>query len=206
MRISIHQVGPIYVNCYVVSDEGTGETVVIDPGGVSEELLEQLDSIGAERIKYILLTHMHFDHTMGVNRVRDETGAKVLIHKLEEEGLHDPALNGVDAFGFRTGVLPRADGTFEDGDIIEFGDSKLRVMHTPGHSAGSCCFIGDGVIFSGDTLFNMSAGRTDLATGSVLQLRESLRRLAALKGDYDVYPGHEDKTTLAYERKHNPYI
>lgn len=207
MRISIHQVGPFYVNCYVVSDEGTGETAVIDPGGVSDELLMQLDSIGKERIKYILLTHFHFDHIMGVTRLKKIIpGARLLIHSSEAEGLRDPELNGADEFGMVINSMPPADGTFEDGDIIELGDSRLRVMHTPGHTAGSCCFIGDGVIFTGDTLFNMDIGRTDLPTGSMAQLVKSLGALAALEGDYDLYPGHEDKTTLSFEREHNPYL
>lgn len=205
MRVSIHAVGPIYTNCYVVQDEGTGKTAVIDPGGVSEELFEQLDRIGKENIVYILLTHFHFDHIMGVKRLKERYGTTVAIHESEKNGLSDPALNGLDSFGYGWQVLPEADMTFKDGDVLEVGDLSFKVMHTPGHTMGSCCFICENAIFSGDTLFRMGMGRTDLPTGNPQKLYNSLLRLFRLDGNYDVYPGHDAKTTLDYERLNNGY-
>ena len=205
MRVSVHGVGPLYVNCYVVQDEGTGRAAIIDPGGVSEELLEQIDRIGTDKIDYILLTHFHFDHILGAARLHIKTGAPVAIHRLEEKGLDDPALNGLDGFGFSSSATIKADMTYDEGDTFVVGDLTLRVMHTPGHTVGSSCFVCENAIFSGDTLFCESVGRTDLPTGNQRDILRSVNRLCQMDGDYDVYPGHDCKTTLSHERAHNPY-
>lgn len=205
MRISTHVISSVFTNCYFVQDEGTGRTVIIDPGEFTEEMREQVDRIGCDKIEYILLTHCHFDHVLGAAQLRDYTGAPVAIHNSEEKALGDPAVNGMRSFGITDGRLPKADILFKEGDIFEAGDLEFRVLHTPGHSAGSCCFICEDVIFAGDTLFRTSVGRTDLPTGDYGALLKSLKKLKALGRKYQVYPGHGGPTTIADELRSNPY-
>lgn len=207
MRISNYVCGPLGVNTYIVQDEGTGKAVVIDPAAFIDEIREHIDRIGKENITAILLTHCHFDHTMGAAELRDYTGAPVMIHILEGEWTDDPERNGVKYFMMASNaVFPKPDKLLHNGDIIAAGDLELKVMHTAGHSPGSCCFIAENVIFSGDTLFQCGVGRTDLAGGNSRHLRESLERLMALDIDYKVYPGHYAPTSLSFERKNNPYL
>lgn len=207
MRISTFVSGSFSENCYVVQDEGTGKAVVIDPGEYSQELAEQIERIGRENITAILLTHCHFDHILGVAEVRELCGAPVMIHEQDADSLTDPARNGVMFFGlhFASSLVP-ADKTLREGDAVEAGDLSIKVIHTPGHTPGSCCFAVDGTLFSGDTLFPEACGRTDLPGGSRREMCTSLKRLAALEGDYRVFAGHGEPTTLEWERKHNPYI
>ncbi len=207
MRISSYVSGPLGSNCYIVQDEGTGKAVIIDAGEFFDEIREHIDMIGRENITAILLTHCHFDHTMGAAELRDYTGAPLMIHYQEKDWVDDPAKNGVRYFMMAKSCrFPAPDGVFHDGDIIEAGDLAVKVMHTPGHSPGSCCFAAENVIFSGDTLFNNGAGRTDLPGGNSAHIRQSLSKLAALDGDTRVYPGHGAPTTISYEREYNPYM
>ncbi len=206
MRISTHVVSDFFTNCYVVQDEGTGRTAIIDPGEFNESLREQIDRIGNEYIDYILLTHCHLDHIMGAAALHEYTGAPVAVFSADVPGLTDPMINCMSFFGFMRGKMPQADIILHDGDTIELGDLRFRVMHTPGHTVGSVCFIAEDIIFSGDTLFLESCGRVDLPTGSSTAIINSLAKLAALEGDYRVYSGHGEPTTLEHERKHNIYI
>jgi len=207
MRISNYVCGPLGVNTYIVQDEGTGKAVIIDAAEFFCELKEHIDRIGKENIAAILLTHCHFDHTMGAAELRDYTGAPVMIHNLEQNWVDDPEYNGVKYFMMASGTrFPKPDKVMHNGDVIEFGDSSLTVMHTPGHSPGSCCFVSGDVIFSGDTLFQVSVGRTDLPGGNSRHLRESLSRLTAMDDDCKVYPGHGSPTTIGYERQNNPFM
>jgi len=207
MRISNYVCGPLGVNTYIVQDEGTGKAVIIDAAELIDEMKEHIDRIGKENITAILLTHCHFDHTLGAAALRDYTGAPVMIHSLEGDWVDDPQKNCVKYFMMAAGaVFPKPDKIFHDGDVIEAGDLSLKVMHTAGHSPGSCCFIAENVIFSGDTLFQCSAGRTDLPGGNSRHLRQSLAKLMALDGEYKVYPGHDAPTTLSYERRNNPFV
>ena len=138
--------------------------------------------------------------------IQKQTGAKLYIDAEDELFLSDSALNlSVDLTGRPLPPL-KADVTVSDGDVIPLGNLYIHVLHTPGHTIGSCCYVVEGAIFSGDTLFKMSAGRTDFPTGSYPQLLASLKRLCALEGDYHVYPGHEWETTLGFERKNNPFV
>ncbi len=199
--------GEIETNTYVL--ESNDEVAVIDPAICSELLNEYLDG---KNVKYVLLTHGHFDHIAGVNPIVEKWGTKVLIHETDEEMLHD----GTKSFytsHFGTEQPPvLADKLLKDSDEIALGDATIKVMHTPGHTLGSVCYIDNNskIIFSGDTLFKLSAGRTDLAGVSPLKAGrleiESLQKLANLNGDYEVYPGHGESTTLEYERKYNRYI
>jgi len=180
--------------------------VVIDPGEITEEMYEQLTRIGPQRVKYILLTHCHFDHILGADELRRFTGAPIAIHKSEERAMQDSRLNGMAIFGIPSQRLCKPDILFWDEDTFEVGDLTFRVMYTPGHSAGSSCFVCDDVIFTGDTLFRDSVGRTDLPTGSYQTLLKSLKKFLQLPKDYVLYPGHGNRTTLSYERENNPYM
>jgi Zn-dependent hydrolases, including glyoxylases len=206
MSVKRITVGDLATNCYIYRDDATGRCAIIDPGDWDGYLEGQMRKSGPENFDYILLTHCHFDHVGGVSRVRDLTGAKIAMFLLDAPGMRDMFVNLSSPFTGRGEVYPKPDIELVDGEKIHVGQTEFTVMHTPGHTAGSCCFITEGNIFSGDTLFRMSAGRTDFPGGSLTDLRCSLRKLAALPGDYQVWPGHEDPTTLAYERMYNPYF
>ncbi len=208
INISSAMVGPLAVNCYIVTDEKTGKTAVIDPGGYSTELDAILKTVGYENIEYILLTHGHFDHIGGVPKVLSKTGgkAKIAIYESEAPFLSDGYKNLSSMFTGTPLEKITADILLRDGDKVTLGESEFDVIHTPGHTSGSVCYICSGDIFSGDTLFKRSAGRTDFPTGSAAQLMQSLKKLAALDGDYNVHPGHDRETWLDEERRMNPYL
>lgn len=205
MRISTHVVTDFFTNCYIVQDEGTGRTAIIDPGEFNETIKEQIDRIGNEYIDYILLTHCHIDHILGAKELHEYTGAPVVIHSADAAGLIDNNINCINFFS-GSGSAPEADQTVNEGDRLSLGDLTIKVMHTPGHTIGSCCYIIDDTIFSGDTIFRMSCGRTDLPTGDDVKLMRSLGRIADMEGDYKIYSGHGEPTTLEFERKSNMYL
>ncbi len=203
MKVTRYTGGPLPTNCYMLTDESTGASAVIDPGFVNASLLKAVEEAD---VQAILLTHGHWDHIAGVAEIQKKTGAKLYIDAEDELFLTDSALNlSVELTGRPLPPL-KADVTVSDGDVIPLGSLRIHVLHTPGHTIGSCCYVVEGAIFSGDTLFKMSAGRTDFPTGSYPQLLASLKRLCALAGDYHGYPGHEWETTLGFERKHNPVV
>ena len=193
-------------NTYIVTDDETGDTAVVDPSLPEESLMEELSG---KNVKYILLTHGHFDHICGAKMVKEKTGAKVVIHKDDEVMLHDVEKNefAINCLGYE---FPEVDADIltADGTEIMLGNSKITVMHTPGHSMGGVCYLfkEDLVMFSGDTLFRLCAGRTDLYGGNGRQELRSLSNIGELEGNYKVYPGHEEETTLDYERENNRYI
>lgn len=196
--------GPLPTNCYLLTDEETGATAVIDPGFESEELSEAVQNNG--NVQAILLTHGHFDHISGVQKIQKLTGAKIYLYSDEILFVKDDTLNLASAF-FGSEVPPfRVDVPLNDNDTIQLGNLSIRVLHTPGHTVGGCCFIVEDVIFSGDTLMKLSCGRTDCPTGSYSQILDSLRKLSGLKGDFHVYPGHGSATTLNRERQNNTYM
>ena len=196
--------GPLMENTYIVSDELLQNTVVIDPGSEAEKIMEQIDRKGG-KVSYILLTHGHADHIGAVDELRKRYSAQVAIHKEDADMLGSSSGNLSQFLGNPFTVLP-ADIFLADGDVIRFGETELKIIHTPGHSPGSICLLGTEVIFSGDTLFESSIGRTDFPGGDIEAMRESLSILEALPGDYTVYPGHGGTTTLAQERAMNPYM
>ncbi len=199
MKIEAHQVGDLMTNCYIVWDENTKNAAVIDPGDDGAYLADCLKKKGLT-LRYILLTHGHYDHTSGVNDLRQSCGADPTIYLSEKDlGLkpvfHEPVT-----------LDPGAITNWEDGDTVVLDSITFRVLSTPGHTPGSVCLIAGDVIFSGDTLFQGSCGRTDFPGGSWTEMCASLRRLYALDGDYTVLSGHTGSTTLDRERKTNPYM
>ncbi|MCI1956517.1 MAG: MBL fold metallo-hydrolase [Oscillospiraceae bacterium] len=196
--------GPLPTNCYLLTDETTGASAVVDPGFESGELSEAVRKTG--NVQAILLTHGHFDHISGVRKLRELTGAKVCLYSDEIPFVRNGTLNlSAALFGSEVPPFP-VDVPVHDDDTIRLGGLKIRVLHTPGHTAGGCCFVVEDAIFSGDTLMKLSYGRTDFPTGSDSQMLGSLRRLSELKGDFRVYPGHGSETTLDYEKRNNPYM
>ncbi len=198
----------IFANCYVLVDEKSGESAIVDPAYYNDEIAELFKEAGAENLKYILLTHGHFDHIFGVRGLREASGAKVVIHDADAEFLHDPRKSLAEN-NFPEPQLPVvADITVKEGDELMLGDEVIKIINTPGHTMGSVCYIleNDRVMLSGDTLFCMTAGRTDLYGGNEEMMIESLKRLIALEGDYRVLPGHNRETTLERERTRNWYI
>lgn len=205
MKIQVEKLvlGELATNTYIVTDTESGECAVVDPAIESKELFGAVEN---RNVKYILLTHGHYDHIGGVNAVKEKTGAKVVIHQEEKPFLSDTALNLYKYEHGYVKIIP--DIITVDGTEIPFGDGNIKVMHTPGHTIGGVCYIfeNDRVIFSGDTLFKLTAGRTDLATGNAREELRSLAKIGTLEGDYTVYPGHEASTTLDFERENNRYM
>lgn len=192
------EVGKLETNCYVVSNNGVA--FVVDPGAESEAIKEYCDSHSLT-IEAILLTHGHYDHVGAVKSLQDMTGAKIYATLVCAD-----FANSYKSMAFAFGaVLDRfsTDVPVRDGDNITIGDMIVKVMETPGHTKDSACFILEDNIFSGDTLFQTSYGRTDLPTGDFNTLEKSLKRLFDLDGEYRVYPGHGPNTTLSIERQHN---
>jgi glyoxylase-like metal-dependent hydrolase (beta-lactamase superfamily II) len=192
-------------NTYIVTDEETGETAIVDPA-LSEESL--VNKVKDKNVKYLLITHGHYDHIGGVNLVKEKTGAKVVIHKDEEEMLSDGDKNAFNSVYDYEMPIIYADILVEDGSELMLGNTKIRVLHTPGHTKGGVCYIfnEDRVMFSGDTLFRLTAGRTDLYGGDARTELRSLAKISELEGDYIVHPGHDDSTTLEFERQYNRYM
>lgn len=197
----------MFANCYYLLDEKTGEAAIVDPAWYVDDFDAMLAEDNA-RLKYILLTHGHFDHIFGVYGLKNATGAKVVIHSKDAEHLSDPEKS------LAKGNMPdpqqpvNADILIGEGDVLTLGEEEIKVMSTPGHTMGSVCYIieSEKTIISGDTLFCMTAGRTDFPDGSDELMIESLKRLIALEGDYKVLPGHNRETTLSSERTRNWYI
>ena len=197
--------GPVSANTYIVTDDATGETAVIDAGACTNELLDKLKG---KNVRYILLTHGHYDHILGVPALKAHTGAEVLIHKADADCFWDTE-KSLASFDHSFSQTPmEADRLLSDGEEIHLGETVLSVLHTPGHTKGGVCYIDyqDRLIFSGDTLFCLTAGRTDFPGGSFEELMASLITLRNLPGDYIVYPGHNRATTLEHERVRNRYM
>ncbi|GAV21734.1 MBL fold metallo-hydrolase [Carboxydothermus pertinax] len=205
MQIKTLMVGVIAANCHIVWCEKTSEAVAIDPGGDGDKLLKFIEQNGL-KLKYIVLTHGHGDHIAAVDEVRKNTGAKVLIHPKDAPMLTDPNKNLSRFLGGAVKLAP-ADQEVVDGDEIIFGEEKLKVLHTPGHTLGSISLYGDGILFSGDTLFFGSVGRVDFPGGSWEKLLKSIReKIFTLPDSIRVLPGHGPETTVGYEKKHNPFL
>ena len=196
--------GMLPTNCFIVTDEETGISAVIDPGFISDELFDRIKEL--KKVDAILLTHGHFDHIMGVKTVQDMTGAKIYMHELEKDFATDSRLNLSTVIAERQCDAFVPDVLYHDGDKIQVGNLTFRVLHTPGHTIGSSCLIVKDTIFSGDTIFKGSIGRTDFPTSDPAKMMESVQKVAELEGNYAVFPAHGDSTTLDYERNTNPFM
>lgn len=202
MKIKILPIGTIETNCYVISDE-TGTCAIIDCDGNARPLFSYIEE-NHLKPTHILLTHGHHDHIGIVELVKERYNCQVVAAKAEANLLADPRLNLSNMMGGNLSLYP--DVLVEEGDSIQVGTMEFRAMLTPGHTAGSLCYVVADQIFSGDTLFQGSCGRTDLPTGDWGTIMKSLARLRDLEGDYTVFPGHGPYTTLGIERRSNPYM
>lgn len=204
MKIKKFEVGPLFVNCYIIYDERTKEAVVIDPGDEPDLILDFIKEENLN-LKYILCTHGHFDHIGSVKELKDETGAKVVLHEKDIEIYRNSPQIAMQFFGIEIEPQPEPDILIKNGEILNTGNVQLTVIHTSGHSPGSVCLYTDGYIFTGDTLFAGSVGRTDIIGGSMNELLNSLKKIASLPDETIVFPGHGPKTKIGIEKKTNPF-
>lgn len=202
LNVDVFKVSPLETNCYLIMDQTTKASAIIDPGGISSDLDNKLKEIGKDSVKYILLTHGHFDHIRKANRYRKLTGAQIMIGIKESEFTKNRDLNlcSINMPPFEANRL------LKDGDIINLGQIEIRVVSTPGHTIGGVCYVVENYIFSGDTIMKHSIGRSDLKTGNFNQLKESIKKIAAMKDNYKIYPGHGDSTSLQDEKENNIYF
>ncbi len=186
-------------NCYLITDKKTGKSALIDCSDDSEEMLSFVE--GCE-LEYILLTHGHCDHIGGSKAVKEKTGAKLAISE-DDAYMLTSAKGSLALFmGYPQNDVA-ADFYFRDGDVIRLGETEIKVLATPGHTDGCVCFLCGDCLFTGDTLFHLSLGRTDFPTGNPSKMSASLKKLYALEGDYKVYPGHGSFSTLETEKNEN---
>lgn len=204
MQIQVITGGILPTHSYIVTDKETNVSAVVDPGFISDELFNTIKSLN--RVDAIILTHGHFDHIMGVKDIQDMTGAKIYMHQEEKDFATDCSLNLSLDFPERQCKDFKPDFLYTDGDKITVGNLTFRILYTPGHTNGSSCLIAKNVLFSGDTLFKGSIGRTDFPTSDSKKMMKSVERLTELEGNYTVYPAHGEFTTLDYERNTNPYM
>ncbi len=197
-------VGPFASNCYIVGSESNKEGMIIDPGADAKEILKNIKDLGLS-IKSIVLTHGHIDHIGALKEVKEATGAEMAIHTDEAKSLHGRSLSNL--FGLSYPSPPPPDRLLKGGDSIDIGDLHFLVLHTPGHSPGGICLLGEGVVFSGDTLFNFGIGRFDMPGSSGSQLMNSIHtKLMILPDNTAVCPGHGPDTTIGTERQWNPFL
>jgi hydroxyacylglutathione hydrolase len=200
-------VGLLEVNCYILGDEESKEAVVIDPGGNEEEILEALKYHGL-KLKTIIDTHGHFDHVDANEPVREATGAHIAIHSLDANMLTRPSQDALLFTGNRARTS-KADILLKEGDTISFGNYRLKVLHTPGHTPGHISLVLENhtLVYVGDLLFNGSIGRTDFPGGSFEALISAVKtKIFPLGDQYTVFPGHGPVTTVGHERKFNPFF
>jgi len=197
--------GQFAENCYIVVDEARRACAIVDPGEEAELIAHRVAALDVTPVA-IWLTHAHLDHVMGVARLKLETGAPVYLHPADRE-LYDHAVQQGLAFGIPVEPPPPPDRPFTHGEVVRVGDCVFTVRHAPGHSPGSVCLVGDGVVFTGDVLFAGSVGRTDLPGGDFETLRKSIEReLLVLPDSTIVYSGHGPETTIGQERRANPFL
>ena len=207
MRITTLPSGALQANTYLAVDEKTNEGFIVDPGGYNKVLTKEVRDNDVN-IKYIILTHGHSDHICGVNEHKAEfPDAKIVAYKDEEAMLENPNLNQSPGFGVPYST--KADILVSDGDELKVGDVTLKFIHTPGHTEGGMCiYVKEAkALFSGDTLFRQSIGRTDFPGGSYKEIMDSIRKkLFLLPDDTNVFPGHMGTTSIGFEKENNPFV
>ena len=192
-------------NCYLVTDDGETEALIIDPS-VSVLAMSRKRGRLIPKVAGIILTHAHFDHMLTVDEWREKTGAPLLVHEADAPALSDSVRNVYRMFMGTDGGTSPAERTLAEGDLIRCGAECLRVLSTPGHTPGSICLLSGNILVTGDTLFAHSIGRTDLPGGDGSVMKKTLARLARMSDELTVYAGHGPKTTLSHEKQYNPYF
>ena len=206
MKIEQYCVGQVATNCYFIINNETKEMLIVDPGDSAQMLADRIQRENLEP-KAVLLTHGHFDHAMAAEELAEMFGIKIYAHEAEKDTLKDPGKNVSLMIGLRD--VYQADVFVKDEEILELAGMELKVLHTPGHTAGGCCYYleKEKALFSGDTLFCQSVGRTDFPGGSMSGIVRSIKdKLMVLPDEVKVYPGHMDRTSIGAERAHNPYL
>lgn len=206
-EIFLHrEVGPLACNCYVVGDPVTRHAIVIDPGGEAEELASALAEAGLT-VTAIVATHAHFDHILAAAELRAQTGAPFYLHAADRPVLDWFQASGMMFLGLELSPPPEVDTALDEGDSLRAGSVELEVIHTPGHSPGSISLVTREAVFSGDTLFAGSVGRTDLPGGDARTLLDAVKhKLFTLDPGLPVYPGHGPPTSLHEEQRSNPFV
>jgi glyoxylase-like metal-dependent hydrolase (beta-lactamase superfamily II) len=208
MMVQMFTVGKFFTNCYVVACEKTGEAIIIDPGfdnRIDAEKTFESTKANALTLRLIVNTHGHPDHTCGNGMVKEKFHVSILIHEYDARMLGKLGKNIAEFFGFENSSPP-ADMLLHDGDTIKFGRITLKALHTPGHSPGGISLLGQKEVFTGDTLFAGSIGRTDFPESSDHDMMRSLKKLADLPDDFVAYPGHGPVTTIEEEKRCNPFL
>lgn len=201
-RLKIKTWAGALTNCYIVFDEDSKEIMVVDPAGDVDRIVQMIDILGGN-LKYIYLTHCHGDHIGGVSELQEKKGGRILIHRDDAEGLNNPDINMTDYIGIKNDINLGADSRIDDGDLLHLGNLEFTVIHTPGHTKGGSSLYCDEqkLLFSGDTLFRGTWGRTDLPTADFKQIMNSItNKLMILPEDTIVYPGHGKSTMIGEEK------
>ena len=206
MKVEKFVIGMIQTNCYLVQNEESKECFLVDPAICPEELVSHIKSEGLE-LKAILLTHGHFDHIMGIDGFVDEFHVPVYVYEEDADAMTDPKLNQSSVY--TGGYTYEGARSIREGQILKLAGYDFEVFHTPGHTKGGCCYYvrSEDVLFSGDTLFQNSIGRTDFPGGSMSDLVRAVKeKLMVLPDETLVYPGHMGETTIGHEKTHNPFL
>ena len=198
--------GPVYTNCYLLKNKETGELIIVDPADCLEKIEMKISRMNGKPVA-ILLTHGHFDHILAAQAVKEKYNIPIYACRQEEEMLREPSINMTVHYGQGCSIVP--DVFLEDLDVIRLAGFSVQMIHTPGHTPGGCCYYmeQEDVLFSGDTLFRTSVGRSDFPGGSASALVRSVKeKLLILPEETHVYPGHMEETTIGYEKRHNPFV
>jgi hydroxyacylglutathione hydrolase len=204
LNVETFTVGAFQENCYLIVDDRSHKAVIVDPGGEGERLVEAVESCGAE-LEAIWITHAHVDHVCAIASIKRKWDVPVYLHPADRR-LYEAASRQAEVYGVPFEEPPPPDREFSDGQQLELGDAQFTVMHAPGHAPGHVVIHGQGMAMVGDCLFAGSIGRTDLPFSNPPQLAESLRKIADLPPETVVYPGHGMETTIAEERRSNPFL